>query len=112
MTTKIDVCGADEVPAGEAQEFSLSRDGRTLELFIVQQDGRYHAYQNSCPHTGAPLNWQPHQFLDLEQRHIQCGIHGALFRIHDGVCIWGPCQGQSLSALPLQEREGRLWLEW
>ena len=107
----IDVCAAEDIPADSAREFSLNQGEQTLDGFIVHHGGHYYAYKNSCPHTGASLNWQPHGFLDLEQRHIQCGIHAALFNIHDGLCIWGPCQGRRLSALSLQQRDGRLLIE-
>lgn len=107
----IAVCERGDIPANGAREFSLSHGEQSLDCFIVHHASQFYAYQNSCPHTGGPLNWQPHGFLDLEQRHIQCGIHGALFNISDGLCIWGPCQGRRLSPLPLQEREGRLYIE-
>jgi nitrite reductase/ring-hydroxylating ferredoxin subunit len=34
---------------------------------------------------------------------IQCALHGALFRIEDGYCLYGPCQGASLHPLPLRQ---------
>jgi len=63
---------------------------------------RAYAYRNRCPHTGAPLDWQPHQFLDERGELIQCAIHGALFAIETGLCLRGPCAGRSLQALPVQ----------
>ena len=73
-------------------------DGRALDGFLVRHGGRVLAYVDSCPHTGAPLNWEPDRFLDIDQRYIQCATHGALFRIDDGLCVQGPCAGQSLAA--------------
>ena len=53
-------------------------------------------YENSCPHRRLPLDFNPGQFLDTEQKHIHCTNHLALFRIDDGTCIEGPCKGASL----------------
>jgi nitrite reductase/ring-hydroxylating ferredoxin subunit len=59
-------------------------------------------YENSCPHTGGPLDWVPDQFLNLEGNLIQCATHDALFSIEDGLCLKGPCAGQSLHALAVE----------
>ncbi len=72
------------------------------DVFVIYRDGRAHAYRNSCPHTGAPLNWLPDQFLDADNALIQCQNHDALFRIADGVCVSGPCPGETL--IPVQVR--------
>lgn len=80
-------------------------------LFVVHKDGVLSAYRNSCPHTGAPLEWQPDQFLDLDNSFIQCAIHGALFRVEDGFCLRGPCTGSSLQSLPVLVRDGQIMLD-
>jgi nitrite reductase/ring-hydroxylating ferredoxin subunit len=56
------------------------------------------------------LEWQPNQFLDYEKQFIQCATHGALFGIDDGICIAGPCPGEQLEALPVEVRDGEVWL--
>ena len=93
----------DEIgdPGSRGFDLELAPD-RQLRLFIVRKAGRVNAYRNTCPHTGAPLEWQPDQFLDPDDSFIQCAIHGALFRPEDGYCLRGPCVGQSLSSLPLR----------
>jgi nitrite reductase/ring-hydroxylating ferredoxin subunit len=68
------------------------------------------AWRNSCPHRGIRLEWQPNQFLDYEKQFIQCATHGALFGIDDGICIAGPCPGEQLEALPVEVRDGEVWL--
>ncbi len=82
-----------------------------LAFFVVRKAGEVYAYRNRCPHTGAPLEWQPHQFLDFDGGFIQCAIHGALFRVRDGYCVRGPCATQSLQAMPVTVRKGRVWVE-
>jgi len=77
----------------------------------VHKDGQFFAYVDSCPHTGAPLEWQEDQFLDLDKALIQCAIHDARFLIDTGDCIAGPCQGERLEALPLIIRNEKIYLD-
>lgn len=77
-------------------------------FFVVQKDGQLQAYRNRCPHTGAPMEWVPDQFLDLDKSFIECALHGALFRVSDGECLRGPCAGQALQGLPLRVQAGRI----
>ncbi|MCB1722978.1 MAG: Rieske (2Fe-2S) protein [Chromatiaceae bacterium] len=103
------LCASADVPEPGSRGFAIDVGGETpLRLFVVRKDGRVTAYRNSCPHTGAPLEWQPDQFLDLDNSFIQCSIHGALFRTEDGLCLRGPCVGQSLRALSVRVDSGRL----
>lgn len=98
---KIKLCQRHDIPDPGSKEFSVKR-GRTLhDLFVVHKDGAFYAYRNSCPHTGASLNWQEHQFLDMDNAMIQCSVHDALFEIDSGYCISGPCSGQTLEELSL-----------
>jgi len=111
MVRELDLTDTDAIPPGRCRGFSLPVGEQTLELFVVNYHGRFYAFENRCPHTGVNLNWQPDQFLDFENNFIQCAMHGAQFRVDDGLCLRGPCQGQSLRTLPVHVREGRLWLE-
>jgi len=87
-------------------------DGRfKKEIFAVMHNKQYYVYENSCPHTGGPLDWMPDQFLDVEKDHIQCSTHHALFRIEDGYCVAGPCSGQMLKQVTVKEVDGRVMLE-
>jgi nitrite reductase/ring-hydroxylating ferredoxin subunit len=99
---------------GECREFTLDGQGAAntpQQGFLVAINGTGYAYLNRCPHTGAPLNWMPDQFLNYENDMIQCALHGALFRIEDGYCLYGPCQGESLRSLPLQQEGAEVVIE-
>ncbi len=82
-----------------------------VDIFLVRQGTAVQAYINSCPHTGAPLDWVPDRFLSLDGEHIQCSTHHALFRWQDGNCIAGPCAGDTLTPVPLVIRDGAVFLE-
>ncbi len=101
------LCDAAQIADPGSRGFELDNgDAPPLRLFVVNKGGAMHAYVNSCPHTGAPLEWMPDQFLDFDNSFIQCAIHGALFRPEDGRCVRGPCVGDALRALPLRVRDG------
>ncbi len=106
------LCALAEVPDPGSRGFELARGEGELpfSLFVVRKDGKLSAYRNSCPHTGAPLEWLPHQFLDRDNGFIECALHGALFDVHTGRCLRGPCVGDHLQALAVSVREGNIWL--
>lgn len=101
---------AAEIEEGACKAYTLTINHKPLALLVVRHHDRFYAYENSCPHTGVTLNWQPDQFLDITSQHIQCATHGALFRIDDGLCEWGPCLGQRLRALTVEVQQGELRL--
>lgn len=104
------VCRLADLAEGQARGFTVPTDGAVRDVLLVRKNGVVFGYVNSCPHTGVALDWLPDQFLDLEERHIQCATHGALFRIEDGLCLAGPCAGDSLTTLPLVVEDG--WIRW
>jgi nitrite reductase/ring-hydroxylating ferredoxin subunit len=87
------LCRLADIPDPGSRGFEV--EGRAT--FLVRRGDVIAGYVNSCPHTGGPLDWVEHQFLDLERRHILCATHGALFRIEDGYCLAGPCRGKRLT---------------
>lgn len=103
------ICAVADIPPGGSKAFAL-QPGAEADCFLLYRDGAVWAYRNQCPHTGAPLNWQPDQFLDLKGETIQCDLHGAQFRIEDGSCLYGPCRGQALQPVVVQLAEGAVWL--
>lgn len=106
-----DLCALQELADPGSRGFELDcGTEQKLRLFVVRKDGVLAAYRNSCPHTGAPLEWLPDQFLDMDNSFIQCAIHGALFRPEDGYCLRGPCVGASLERLDLVVVDGRVQL--
>lgn len=84
---------------GESRGFDPLREGRDT-LFIVRHEDRPYAWRNACPHEqAAPLAWRKNAYLDADRTHIVCSAHGAEFEIASGLCILGPCLGQSLTPL-------------
>ncbi|MDT8376357.1 MAG: Rieske (2Fe-2S) protein [Mariprofundaceae bacterium] len=75
------------------------------EGFLIRYNGGLHAYRNSCPHMGSPLDWLPGQFFSEGGNQLVCHTHDARFNPADGACISGPCP-HGLSELPLRS-DGR-----
>jgi len=105
------LCHLDDLDDPGSRGFEAAQAGTPWDLFVVRRDNAVYAYRNSCPHTGAPMDWMPHRFLDLDDAFVQCSIHGALFRPEDGYCVRGPCAGQSLQSLPVMLDSGMVLLE-
>lgn len=98
------LCHSDEIAEGKSKGFQI---GETF-LFAVKKHGQIYVYENVCPHLGIQLEWQEHEFLDIDASMIQCSSHGALFKIEDGECVLGPCQGQSLIKVEFSPNQGMI----
>ena len=104
------LCRLDEIAVFDARGFVLGEPGARRKLFVVRDAGGVHGYENACPHSRGPLEWVEHQFLSLDRSHIQCTQHGALFRLHDGLCVLGPCVGERLTPADVAVVDGDIVL--
>jgi len=91
-----------ELEATGAKGFSIGEGDWPLRGFLVRTSKGVAAYVNNCPHAGHPLNFKPDRFLTPDRALILCASHGALFTRDDGLCIAGPCPGQSLRRVPVE----------
>lgn len=103
------LCRLEDIPDGASKGFAAAA-GAFTGLMAVRQGDAVFVYVNSCPHIGTPLDWTPGRFLSRDGRTIVCATHGAHFRISDGVCITGPCVGDSLEAVPAEIRDGTVYV--
>lgn len=104
------LCQLDDIEDGGSTGLIAEINGLRTSLIVVRQGNVVFIYVNTCPHIGAPLDFEPGRFLNLERDLIQCAMHGALFRINDGHCVQGPCAGQHLTPIASEVREGSVWL--
>jgi nitrite reductase/ring-hydroxylating ferredoxin subunit len=99
------VAARDEMRRDRVIVLRLSPDdlGRSREaLVLLDRTGEVRAYVNRCEHLPIPLDGGSRSFFDPYGEHLRCGTHGALYRLEDGFCVAGPCEGRSLLALPVQ----------
>ena len=90
--------GSVRFPLGQVEGFAV-RDGA----------GAVHAYVNVCPHRAQPVDVGDGR-LWLGSGEIECQAHGARFDPATGACKGGPCGGQGLTPLRIEERDGAAWL--
>jgi nitrite reductase/ring-hydroxylating ferredoxin subunit len=90
---------------------TVEDEGTAGELFVMRDHEQVCAYENRCPQTGGSLDWSQDQFLDEEGKLIVCATHLALFRIHDGYCVAGPCAGARLRTLDIRIDNGLVFLD-
>lgn len=109
--TNTPLCALDDLVDGESTGLVAELNGADTSLIVVRQYTDVYIYVNSCPHIGAPLDFMPGQFLNPDKDMIQCSTHGALFRIEDGTCVFGPCADQGLEPVPCTVRDGQVWLD-
>jgi len=109
---RIRLCRLTEIPDGTARGFVIE-DGseRGLDLFVFRNGERAIAWRNECPHQGTPLETFPDRFLTRDGRAYLCTTHGAQFRLTDGYCFKGPCEGKKLRALRLHRDGEELLVE-
>jgi len=105
------ICHPELLSDPGSRSFSVEQYNQTVDGFIVKNNGSYFAYRNSCPHTGAPLDWVEHQFLDLDETLIQCAVHDARFIIDTGECVFGPCPGENLDKLEISVQQDGIYLQ-
>ena len=87
------------LPGGDAESLILHRDGDEVRAWL-----------NVCPHAGRRLDWAPGRFLKSKSGELVCAVHGATFELQAGVCVAGPCRGDSLRAVAVESLGGRVSL--
>jgi len=104
MLTRL--CKTDDIPDPGSKGFEIGEGRKAKSLFVVHRNAEFSAFINSCPHTGASLEWQKDQFLDMDNMFIQCSTHDALFETDTGECVAGPCVGDFLDPVTLEINDG------
>ena len=105
------ICDSDALAdGGKGVRFTLRRFGVDASGFAVRYRGQVFAYLNSCAHIPVELDWLEGEFFDKSGLYLICATHGATFEPDSGRCIMGPCKGESLVALPVEERGGKVYL--
>jgi nitrite reductase/ring-hydroxylating ferredoxin subunit len=95
---------------GTGVHFDLPWLGEIAPAFVVRYNGRVHAYLNRCAHVPVRLDWEQGEFFDFSRLYLVCATHGALYAPDSGHCLGGRCNGKSLQALKVVERDGAVYL--
>jgi nitrite reductase/ring-hydroxylating ferredoxin subunit len=98
MNERFLLCRLDDLVDGEARAFDLHATGHDI-VFVIRRGDGVRVYRDACPHEGTPMAWRRHEYLNAARDRIVCHAHGAQFEIDTGLCLLGPCLGQSLQRL-------------
>lgn len=104
------LCAEAEITEGQGRGFVFGFGLERQAVFVINWHGALHAYRNTCPHAGTPLDWPENRFFDVSGAYLMCGTHGAVFRPEDGLCIAGPCKGRALAPLALRVEDGAIFV--
>jgi len=107
----LELCRLADIPDGGARGFAVEGPGLAQRLIVVRRGEAVFGYVNSCPHVPSRLDFEPGEFLDETGRFLECQGHGARFRVEDGHCIEGPCEGRALLPAPVRVAAGRVVLD-
>ena len=100
----------NDIADGGFAEVEATIDGDAESLVLYRVGDEVRAWLNVCPHAGRRLDWAPGQFLKSREGHLVCAAHGASFALDSGDCIAGPCKGDRLRAVPVDVRDGQVYL--
>lgn len=97
-----------ELAVGSCLPFRFKRraGGAEEEAFLLRLADGLVAFTNNCPHWNVDLDLGFGDPFDPSSQMIGCRNHGALFEPRTGLCVAGPCRGQRLEMLPVNERDG------
>ncbi|MFH1806661.1 MAG: Rieske (2Fe-2S) protein [Pseudomonadota bacterium] len=104
------LCELSDLDATGAREFSFGERMERIGVFVVREKDEVYGYINSCPHIGVPLNLEADEFISDLGHDIICSTHGARFRISDGFCLSGPCEGDALEPVAVILQDGKVLL--
>lgn len=105
--TEVRVCSDEDLVAGSVLVVPLGEDdrGRPITALVLRDEtGKAVAYRNMCRHLPVPLDGGTGELLSQDGTHLVCGTHGACYRLHDGLCVDGPCKGLALHPLRVRRR--------
>lgn len=104
------LCTLDDLSATGAKGVTLGVLPHIREIVVVQTADGVRAYANRCPHMYSTLETFPDRFLDETRDHLVCSTHGARFRMQNGYCVSGPCEGYSLEPVAIRLEGSRIIL--
>ena len=108
----IPICSSDAlIEGGDGIRFPVDTRTGPATGFVVRFAGAPRGYLNRCAHVGVELDWERGKFFDRGRLYLMCATHGAVYAPDTGRCAGGPCRGQALRVIPVEERDGTIyWL--
>jgi len=109
--TKRLICPSLALPErGTGVRFSIASSRGPIPAFVIRYRGKVQGYLNRCAHVRVELDAQPGEFFDVSGLYLVCSTHGAAYVPESGFCVGGPCKGQRLTKLTVEEYDGGVYL--
>ncbi len=104
------ICASEDLAdSGRGVRFEVDYRGERAAAFAVRYRGTVYGYLNRCRHVPMELDLSEGQFFDSDGNDLVCSTHGATYAASDGRCLGGPCNGQSLVRLLIEERDSGVY---
>ena len=102
------LCRIDDIPDGGGRVLAIGEDEAPFRLILLRSGDQVIAWHNRCPHFGQPLALKDEWLILKPHTTLSCNVHYARFRWQDGFCEAGDCEGESLTSLPIEVRDGQV----
>jgi nitrite reductase/ring-hydroxylating ferredoxin subunit len=86
----------------ETRTFKIKVNKKLTECFAIRVGKNVYAYANQCKHIPLPLDFGDGDFLTNDRKYFLCKNHGAIYELKTGLCVAGPCSGDSLDLLKIE----------
>jgi nitrite reductase/ring-hydroxylating ferredoxin subunit len=106
-----EICALDALADGGVAMFEFGPGvaaAKPFRLLVLRSGETVLGYVNRCAHFGVPLAATQEQLIFKPHVSISCNVHYARYRWQDGVCDFGDCEGESLLAVPIKIRDGKI----
>jgi nitrite reductase/ring-hydroxylating ferredoxin subunit len=101
MTTRIELCNAQEVAAGEAKRVEVAG----LELAVYNIEGQFYVTDDACTHGPGLLH---EGYIDGDV--VECNFHNGAFNIRTGEVVAPPCM-IPVKTYPAIVEDGKVFIE-
>lgn len=107
---RVKLCNSlDLKEGGHGQRFKVLMNNEKVTAFVLRVDNQLVAYLNRCAHLPVEMDWNRGDFLDESGQVIVCASHGASYDALNGNCLGGPCGGNPLVRLDVEEHLGEVF---
>lgn len=90
-----------DITHGSVVPVQVLYNTRDITALVLKHDEEVAVYLDLCPHNKIVLS-QTGNYLSEDGARLMCEAHGATFKLQDGSCDRGPCEGDTLAKIPFE----------
>jgi nitrite reductase/ring-hydroxylating ferredoxin subunit len=108
------ICDVEDVPEAGTFLFTYRDDFDVEEALLVRfggdgDDAGIACWKNYCQHW-TDIRLDKGSGARVRDGELWCNKHAATFRLDDGVCTYGPCEGAVLDEVEVTVHDGGVYL--